>query len=151
MVYVPFVSSPPDVVEKMLEMAELRENDVLYDLGSGDGRILITAVKKFGVKKAIGVEVREDLVKTSREEIKKLGLEDKITIIHGDLYKTPIKDADVVTLFLTTSANERLKPKLENELKKGVRVVSHDYEIIGWKPIKVVNLGQHTIYLYTIK
>ncbi|MGP3667515.1 MAG: SAM-dependent methyltransferase [Candidatus Bathyarchaeota archaeon] len=151
MVYVPFVSSPPEVVEKMLEMAELHENDVLYDLGSGDGRILITAVKKFGVKKAVGIEVREDLVKASREEIKKLGLEDKIVIIHGDLYKIPIKDADVVTLFLTTSANERLKPKLENELKKGVRVVSHDYEVIGWKPVKVVNLGQHTIYLYTIK
>jgi len=151
MVYVPFISSPLEVVEKMLEMAELHEDDILYDLGSGDGRILITAVKKFGIKKAVGVEVREDLVKTSKEEIKKLGLEDKITIIHGDLYKVPIKDADVVTLFLTTSANERLKPKLESELKKGARVVSHDYEIIGWKPVKVVNLGQHTIYLYIIK
>jgi protein-L-isoaspartate O-methyltransferase len=146
--YVPFISSPPEVVKRMLEMAEVNENDVLYDLGSGDGRILITAVQQFKVKKAVGVEVREDLVKNSREEIRKLGLENHITIIHGDMYKVPIKDADVVTLFLTTSANERLKPKLEKELRDGVRVVSHDYEILGWKPVKVENIGQHTIYLY---
>ncbi|RLI05566.1 SAM-dependent methyltransferase [Candidatus Bathyarchaeota archaeon] len=151
MTYVPYISSPPEVVEKMLEMAEVSEKDALYDLGSGDGRILITAVKKFGVKKAVGVEVREDLVKNSREEVKKLGLEKYVTIIHGDFYNVPIQEADVVTLFLTTSANERLKPKLEKELKEGARIVSHDYEILGWKPVKVENLGQHTIYLYVLK
>ncbi|RJX16269.1 class I SAM-dependent methyltransferase [Candidatus Bathyarchaeota archaeon] len=146
--YVPFISSPPEVVKKMLELASVNDKDVLYDLGSGDGRILITAVQQFGVKKAVGVEVREDLVKNSREEIKRLGLENHITIVHGDMYKFPLHEADVVTLFLTTSANERLKPKLEKELKNGARVVSHDYEIIGWKPVKVENLGQHKIYLY---
>ena len=148
LVYVPFIASPPEVVRKMLEMAKAGDKDILYDLGSGDGRILITAVEEFGVKKAVGVEAREDLVKLSMEEVKRKGLEDRITIIHGDMHQVPIKEADVVTLFLTTSANERLKPKLERELKNGARVVSHDYEIIGWKPVKMENLGQHTIYLY---
>jgi tRNA A58 N-methylase Trm61 len=149
--YVPFISSPPEVVRKMLEIAQVREGEVVYDLGSGDGRILITAVQEFKAKKAVGVEAREDLAKNSMEEIKKAGLEDRITVIRGDLYQTPIVDADVVTLFLTTSANERLRPKLEKELGNGVRVVSHDYEIVGWKPEKVETLGQHTIYFYVVK
>ncbi|RLI26947.1 MAG: hypothetical protein DRO52_01625 [Candidatus Hecatellales archaeon] len=90
-------------------------------------------------------------MKTSQEEVRRRGLEDRITIIHGDMHQVPIGEADVVTLFLTTSANERLRPKLERELKEGVRVVSHDYEILGWKPVKVESLGQHTIYLYVFK
>ena len=151
MTYVPFIASPPEVVRRMLELAEAGDGDVLYDLGSGDGRILITAVEEFGVRKAVGVEAREDLVKTSQEEVRRRGLEDRITIIHGDMHQVPIGEADVVTLFLTTSANERLRPKLERELKEGVRVVSHDYEILGWKPVKVESLGQHTIYLYVFK
>ena len=151
MTHVPFIASPPEVVRKMLELAKVGSEDVLYDLGSGDGRILITAVEEFGVKKAVGVEAREDLVKTSTEEVRKRGLEDRITIIHGDMHQVPIGEADVVTLFLTTSANERLRPKLERELKDGARVVSHDYEILGWKPVKVESLGQHTIYLYIFR
>ena len=151
MTYVPFIASPPEVVKRMLELTKAKSDDILYDLGSGDGRILITAVEEFGVKKAVGIETREDLVKVSREEVKKRGLEDRITIIHGDFYQVPIGEADIVTLFLTTSANERLKPKLERELKDGVRVVSHDYEILGWKPVKVESLGQHTIYLYIFR
>ena len=148
MTYVPFIASPPEVVRRMLEMAKVGSGDVIYDLGSGDGRILITAVEEFGVQKAVGVEAREDLAKTSQEEVRKRGLEGKITIIHDDMHRVPIGEADVVTLFLTTSANERLKPKLERELRDGVRVVSHDYEILGWKPEKIESLGQHTIYLY---
>jgi cyclopropane fatty-acyl-phospholipid synthase-like methyltransferase len=151
MAYVPFIASPPEVVKRMLEMARVGSKDVIYDLGSGDGRILIAAVEEFGVQRAVGVEAREDLAKTSQEEVKRRGLEEKITIIHGDMHRIPISEADVVTLFLTTSANERLKPKLEKELRDGVRVVSHDYEILGWKPVKVESLGQHTIYLYIFR
>ena len=150
MSYVPFIASPPEVVKRMLELTEAKSDDVVYDLGSGDGRILITAVEQFGVKKAVGVESREDLVKVSREEVRR-GLEDRITIIHGDFHQVPIGEADIITLFLTTSANERLRPKLEREIKDGVRVVSHDYEILGWKPVKVESLGQHTIYLYVFR
>jgi len=151
MIYVPFIASPPEVVNRMLELLELRKSETLYDLGSGDGRILITAAQKFDVEKAVGVETREDLVKQSREEISKVGLEDRVQVIHGNLLEVPIGEADAVTLFLTTSANERLKPKLEKELKDSTRVVSHDYEITGWNPRRVENLEQHTIYLYEVK
>ncbi len=151
MIYVPFIASPPEVVNRMLELLELRKSETLYDLGSGDGRILITAAQKFDVGKAVGVETREDLVKQSREEISKVGLEDRVQVIHGNLLEVPIGEADAVTLFLTTSANERLKPKLEKELKDSTRVVSHDYEITGWNSRRVENLEQHTIYLYEVK
>lgn len=151
MIYVPFIASPPEVVNRMLELLELRKGETLYDLGSGDGRILITAAQNFGVGKAVGVETREDLVKQSREEISKVSLEDRVQVIHGNLLEAPIGEADAVTLFLTTSANERLKPKLEKELKDSTRVVSHDYEISGWNPRRVENLEQHTIYLYEVK
>lgn len=146
----PFIASPPEVVVKMLELLELRKGETLYDLGSGDGRILITAAQNFGVGKAVGVETREDLVKQSREKISAVGLEGKVQVIHGNLLEIAIGEADVVTLFLTTSANERLKPKLEKELKDGARVVSHDYEVTGWEPRRVENLDKHTIYLYTV-
>jgi len=148
MAYVPFIASPPEVVKKMLELVKIQGDETLYDLGSGDGRILITAIQDFNVKKAVGVEIRSDLVKTAREAITKLGLEDRITILHGDMLQTPISGADVVTLFLTTSANERVRPKLEKELRDGVRVVSHDYEVTRWKPLRVEDMGQHTLYLY---
>jgi len=151
MIYVPFIASPPEVVNKMLELLELRKGETLYDLGSGDGRILITAVQIFGVGRAVGVETREDLVKQSKEEISKMGLEGRVQVIHGNLLEVPIGEADAVTLFLTTSANERLRPKLEKELKSGARVVSHDYEITGWSPRRVENLEQHTIYLYVVE
>ncbi len=151
MIYVPFIASPPEVVNRMLELLELRKSETLYDLGSGDGRILITAAQKFDVGKAVGVETREDLVKQSREEISKVGLADRVQVIHGNLLEVPIGEADAVTLFLTTSANERLKPKLEKELKASTRVASHDYEITGWNPRRVENLEQHTIYLYEVK
>ena len=151
MIYVPFIASPPEVVNRMLKLLELHKGETLYDLGSGDGRILITAAQNFGVGKAVGVETREDLVKQSREEISKVGLEDRVQVIHGNLLEVPIGEADAVTLFLTTSANERLKPKLEKELKDSTRVVSHDYEISGWNPRRVENLEQHTIYLYEVK
>jgi tRNA A58 N-methylase Trm61 len=151
MVYVPFIASPPEVVAKMLELLELHKGETLYDLGSGDGRILVTAAQNFGVGKAVGVETREDLVEQSREEISRVGLEDRVQVIHGNLLEVPIGEADVVTLFLTTSANERLKPKLEKELKDGARVVSHDYEVTGWEPKRVENLDKHTIYLYVVK
>ncbi|MFH1328384.1 MAG: methyltransferase domain-containing protein [Candidatus Bathyarchaeota archaeon] len=148
MTYVPFISSPPDVVKRLLETAEIQEKDVLYDLGSGDGRIVITAVTQFKAKKAVGVEIRDDLVKNSREEISKQDLEDKVSILHGDIVRESVNEADVVTLFLTTSATERIRSKLEKELKEGVRVVTHDYEVVGWKPIRVEKMGQHKIYLY---
>jgi predicted RNA methylase len=139
----------------MLLMAGLRAGEVFFDLGSGDGRAVIMAVKDFGAR-AVGVELREDLVKKALSSIYENGLQDRITIVNGDIFNVDLASADVVFLYLTTSANEKVKPKLEAELKSGVRVVSHDYEIVGWKPVRVENFCEnpdlgypsHTIYLY---
>ena len=144
----PFVSSPLDVVRKMLEMAEARPEDVLYDLGSGDGRILIAAVQEFGLGKAVGVEIRPDLVKRAQEIVEENGLTDKIKILHKNIFEVDVSEADIVTLYLTTSGNNKLRPKLDKELKKKARVVSHDFSFSDWKPTKIENYGGHTIYLY---
>jgi len=139
----------------MLALAELRAGEVFFDLGAGDGRTVVMAVKEYGAR-AVGVELREDLVKKALGTVYELGLQDRITIVNGDMFGVDLTSADVVFLYLTTSANEKIKPKLESELKVGVRVVSHDYEIVGWKPVKVLNFCEnqtlgfpsHTIYLY---
>ncbi|MEM3383797.1 MAG: class I SAM-dependent methyltransferase [Nitrososphaerales archaeon] len=145
----PFVESPIQVVKKMLQLAEPKPGEILYDMGSGDGRILIIAAKEFNLR-CVGIEIRQDLFKRSLDEVKRLNLEDRIKIINADFFNVNISDADIVTLYLNSSANEKLRPKLEKELKVGTRVVSHDYEIKGWMPTKVVRndpIG-HNIYLY---
>jgi len=144
----PFVQTPLEVAKKMLDLSQIRTGEVLYDLGCGDGRLIILAAKEIGAK-ATGVELREDLIERARTEIKKLNLEDKVSVIQGNFFDVAISDADVVTLYLTSSANERLRPKLEAELKPGARVVSHDFKVPGWKPSAVYNeLLGHTIYAY---
>jgi len=139
----------------MLVLAELKPGEVFYDLGAGDGRTVIMAAQEFGAR-AVGIELREDLAKKALQTVYQLGLQDRVTILHSNLFDVDISPADVVFLYLTTSANEKVKPKLEAELKPGARVVSHDYEIVGWKPVKVEefcenpSLGypSHTLYLY---
>jgi tRNA A58 N-methylase Trm61 len=139
----------------MLILAQLKPGEVFFDLGTGDGRAVIMAAKDFGAR-AVGVELREDLVKKALSSVYEQGLQDRVTIVNGDMFGVDLSSADVVFLYLTTSANEKVKPKLEAELKHGVRVVSHDYEIVGWKPVKVENFCEnptlgypsHTIYLY---
>jgi predicted RNA methylase len=129
--------------------------EVFFDLGAGDGRTVIMAAKDFGAR-AVGVELREDLAKKALSTIYESGLQDRVTIVNGDMFNVDLRPADVIFLYLTTSANEKVKPKLEAELKQGVRVVSHDYEIGGWKPVKIENFCEnqtlgypsHTIYLY---
>jgi predicted RNA methylase len=151
----PFVPSPLPVIQHMLQLAELKPGEVLFDLGAGDGRTVIMAAKTFSAR-AVGVELREDLAKKALSTIHDNGLADRVTIVNGDMFNVNLTSADVVFLYLTTSANEKIRPKLETELKKGVRVVSHDYEIVGWKPVKVDNFCEnpqlgypsHTIYLY---
>ena len=151
----PFVPSPITVVQHMLKLADLKTGEVLFDLGAGDGRTVIMAAKTFGAR-AVGVELREDLAKKALSTIHDNGLADRVTIVNGDMFNVNLTSADVVFLYLTTSANEKIRPKLDNELKKGVRVVSHDYEIVGWNPVKVDNFCEnpqlgypsHTIYLY---
>ena len=146
----PFVSSPHDVVRKMLEVAKASRDDVLCDLGCGDGRILATAVKDFGIKAAVGYEIREDLFKAATSEIEKSNLKERVHIYNRDLFQADLKEATLITLYLTTYANERLKPKLRAEARPGTRVVSHDFMINGWKPTRKENYNEHTIYVYTI-
>jgi tRNA A58 N-methylase Trm61 len=139
----------------MLELAQLKKGEVLFDLGAGDGRTLIMAAKDFGAQ-AVGIELREDLAEKASTSIRELGLQDRIKIIQSDMFTVDVHAADVVFLYLTTSANEKVKPKLESELRSGARVVSHDYEILGWKPTKTENFCEnpqlgypsHTIYVY---
>lgn len=151
----PFVPSPTAVIRQMLELADLKAGEVIFDLGAGDGRTVIMAAKTFGAR-AVGVELREDLAKKALSTIHSNGLADRVTIVNGDIFGVNLSSADVIFLYLTTSANEKIRAKMENELKKGVRIVSHDYEIVGWKPTTVKNFCEnpklgypsHTIYLY---
>jgi len=153
----PFVATPTLVVRQMLILAEVKSGDVLYDLGSGDGRAVMMAAKDFGAT-SVGVELRDDLAKRALESIQKFNLTEKTQIIQKDIFNVDLSSADVVFLYLTTSANEKIKPKLEAELKSGTRVVSHDYEILGWKAKKVDNFCEnpklgypsHTLYVYEV-
>lgn len=151
----PFVTSPQRAVDKMLEMANLKAGETLYDLGCGDGRILIAAAKSYHVK-AVGIEISERLVKTAEDNVRSDGLEGQVKIIHGDFMKADLSNADVVTLYLMTAANEKLRPDLEKYLKKDARVVSYDYPIPGWTPVNQEETdpsrygNRHTIYLYQV-
>ncbi|HVY94297.1 MAG TPA: methyltransferase domain-containing protein, partial [Bryobacteraceae bacterium] len=132
---------------------DIKPGETVYDLGCGDGRIVITAATKFSAK-AVGVEIRRDIYEKTAAHVSKLGLAEQVHIVHGDALKTNLAPADVVTLYLLTSSNERLRPVLEAQLHKGARVVSHDFEIHGWKPEKtekvLVEGRPHMIYVYKI-
>jgi len=147
----PFVPTPEPVVERMLEAAELKPGETLYDLGCGDGRILFTAAQKFGAF-AVGVELSAKLVKETTDKANALGLGKQIKVVEGNLLDVNLRPADVVTIYLMRLSNERLKPNLRKQLKPGARVVSHDYEIMGWRPDRVekimVHQRAHTIYVY---
>ena len=153
----PFVATPTPVVRQMLILAKLKPGEVLYDLGSGDGRAVIMAAKDFGAT-SVGVELRDDLAQRALDNIQNLSLNEKTLILQKDIFNVDLSPANVVFLYLTTSANEKIKPKLEAELKSGTRVVSHDYEILGWKTKKVDNFCEnpklgypsHTLYVYQV-
>jgi len=147
----PFVPTPEPVVERMLEVGGLKAGETLYDLGCGDGRILFVAAQKFDAR-AVGVELSAKLVQQTNDKARALGLQDRVKVIEGNLLEVDVRAADVVTLYLQRLSNEKLKPILKKELKPGARVVSHDYEIMGWRPTTVdrvvVHQRAHTIYMY---
>jgi len=148
---VPYVPTPIEVVREMLKLAGLKPGEVVLDLGSGDGRVLVTAAKEFGAK-AIGVELRKDLIEKALANVEKERVRDKVVIIQGNFFDIKLPPADVIFLYLLTSVNERLRPKLEKETKPGTRIVSHDFEISGWKPHKIIEVRDggrtHRILLY---
>ena len=151
---VPFVPTPPEVVDRMLELAEVKKGDVVYDIGSGDGRIVISAAKKYGVR-AVGIEIDRDLVERSRAQAGVEGVDHLVEIRQQDALTADLTRATVVTLYMMPEFNAKLRPNLE-KLKPGARVVSHDFGIEGWAPAKVERLPggmlhNHTLYLWRIE
>lgn len=147
----PYVVSPQQIVDRMLEMADLKPGETVFDLGSGDGRILVTAVQRFHAK-AVGIEISDRLVDSTNDKILKLGIQNEARVIHGDFMEADLSTADVVTIYLATDANAMLRPNLEKYLRRGARVVSHEYTVPGWKPTLVdkdlPDAHGHVIYLY---
>ena len=149
---VPFVPTPTKVAQRMLELAKVTPSDVVYDLGSGDGRIVIMAAQKYGAH-AVGVELDTKRYQESSARIQELGLASKAKILHGDMFKADIHPATVVTLYLLTSVNSDIRPMLERQLRPGTRVVSHDFMMSGWTAEKTEEItandgSVHTVYLY---
>lgn len=151
----PYYPTPESVVERMLKFADLKPGEKLFDLGSGDGRIVVIAAQKFGAD-ATGIEIDAELAKQSAEKIRGLGLEKRAHIIHGDILRQDYSSADVLAVYLLPRSNERLRPMLEKQLRNGTRVVAHDFVFRGWTPereeyVEDDGAGRsHTIYLYVI-
>jgi len=145
----PYVPTPYEVVEKMLELAQVSEKDTVYDLGCGDGRIVIMAAEKYGAT-GVGVDYDPERVQEARAKVKEKGLEDKVTIILQDAMEVDVSPATVVTLYLLESSNALLKPNLEKYLKPGSRVVSHDFNMPGWKSKKIIHDKTEDYHYYTI-
>ncbi|HTX38905.1 MAG TPA: class I SAM-dependent methyltransferase [Bryobacteraceae bacterium] len=148
----PYIPTPEAIVDRMLDAAHIKPGETVYDLGSGDGRVVIAAAEKYGAR-AVGVEIRPDLCREAEARIKALGLQDRVTMVEGSALRVDLSPADVVTMYFLTSSNERLKPNLEH-MKPGSRVVSNEFPVKGWKPIEVVHVKtgsmEHSIYVYRI-
>lgn len=145
-----YVPTSSGVADAMLKLARVTANDVVYDLGSGDGRIVIAAAKKYGAR-GVGVELDAELVKEARKNAMKSGVSDRVTFVQEDLFKTNLSDATVVTLYLSNSINMRLRSLLQQQLKPGSRVVSHRFEMGDWKPDATVKLEGTSVHLWTIQ
>ncbi|HEY7450519.1 MAG TPA: methyltransferase domain-containing protein [Vicinamibacterales bacterium] len=144
-----YVPTPPEVVEAMLKVANVKAGDVVYDLGCGDGRIVVTAAQKYGAR-GIGIDIDPQRIKEANENVQKAGVGDRVKIMQADLFETPISEATVVTLYLLPSLNVKLMPKLMKELKPGTRIVSHAFDMGDWKPEQTLNVDGRTVYYWTI-
>jgi precorrin-6B methylase 2 len=144
-----YVPTPPEVVEAMLKVANVKKDDVVYDLGCGDGRIVVTAAQKYGAR-GIGIDIDPQRIKEANENVQKAGVGDRVKIMQADLFETPISEATVVTLYLLPSLNVKLMPKLMKELKPGTRIVSHAFDMGDWKPEQTINVDGRTVYFWTI-
>src|SRR5690606_741925 len=150
---VPYVPTPAMIVDEMLEMAQVDGDDVLYDLGSGDGRIPISAAQRFGTR-GVGIDLNPERVKEANEKAKQANVTDKVSFFEADLFEVDFSDATVITLYLFPEVNMKLRPKIL-QMKPGTRIVSHNYDMGDWKPqhtkkVKAPNGTQHTIYLWRV-
>ena len=144
-----FVPTPQEVVDAMLKLAKVSASDVVYDLGSGDGRIPITAARTYGAR-GVGIDIDPQRIKEATENLKTSGMGDKVRFLNQDLFTTNIGEATVVTLYLLPSLNLKVLPKLNAELKPGTRVVSHAFDMGDIKPQQTQNVNGRTIYLWTV-
>ena len=152
---VPYVPTPQEVVERMLELAQVKKGDVVYDLGSGDGRIVVTAAKKYGVR-AIGFEIDPERIRESAENIKKAGVGHLVEIRQQDIRTVDLSPASVLTMYLLPEVNLMIRPNIWKQMKPGSRVVSHDFDMGDWKPLKTENIKDgsswdHTLYLWHVE
>jgi tRNA G37 N-methylase Trm5 len=144
-----YVPTPHEVVDAMLKLADVKKGDVLYDLGSGDGRIPVAAAKKFGIR-AVGIDIDPQRIEEAKENAKKNGVAKLVEFRNEDLFKTRFSEATVVTLYLLPDLNVKLRPRLWAELKPGTRIVSHQFDMGNWKPERKVELNGRTIYLWRV-
>ena len=152
---VPYVPTPQEVVDRMLELAQVKKGDVIYDLGSGDGRIVVTAAKKYGVR-AIGFEIDPERIKESAANIKKAGVGDLVEIRQQDIRTVDLSPATVLTMYLLPEVNLMIRPNIWKQMKPGARVVSHDFDMGDWKPLKTEHIKDgsswdHTLYLWHVE
>src|SRR5688500_4236166 len=145
-----FVPTPPDVVDAMLKVAKVGKGDVLYDLGSGDGRIPITAAQKFGIARGIGIDINPERIKEANENLRKARVGDRVRFINADLFESNLSDATVVTLYLLPELNLKLLPKLLKEVKPGTRIVSHAFDMGTWEPEQALDVNGRKVYFWTI-
>ncbi len=149
----PYYPTPLSIVERMLDLVQLKPGEKMFDLGSGDGRIVVMAAQKYQAD-STGVELDQDLVESSTAKIRQLGLDKTAHIIYGDILKQNYASADVITVYLLPDSNLKLRPVLDGSLRKGTRIVAHDFEIGGWTPVKTVTIADdgegrsHTLFLY---
>jgi ubiquinone/menaquinone biosynthesis C-methylase UbiE len=146
----PFVPTKQEVVEEMLRVAGVKPGDVVYDLGCGDGRIVITAAQKFGAR-GVGIDIDPERISDANWYAKRAGVEKQVIFKLGDLFEADVSEATVVTLYLLPDMNARLRPKLLRDLKPGTRIVSHDFDMgPEWKPERTLRLGNDWIYFWTV-
>ena len=141
--------TPQPIVEDLLKMADVNRNDVVYDLGCGDGRFVITAAKKYGAR-GIGIDIDPERIKDSNRNAQIAGVQDKVKFIEGDLFESDFREATVVALYLLPDLNMQLRPKLLQELKPGTRVVSHEFDLYDWQPDKMGRLGRNKYYFWVV-
>ena len=145
-----YVPTPHEAVDAMLKVAKVGKTDIVYDLGSGDGRIPIAAVQKYNAQRAVGIDINPIRIKEAEANLKAANVGDRVRFLNEDLFEAKIGDATVITLYLLPSLNVKLLPKLLAEVKPGTRVVSHAFDMGSWKPQQTLNAGGSTIYFWTI-
>lgn len=144
-----YVPTPQVVVEGMLDLAGVTAKDVVYDLGCGDGRLVVTAAKKYGAR-GVGIDINPERIQESNDNVRQAGVQDKVTIRNEDLFEADIKEATVVTLYLLESLNTKLRPKLWADLKPGTRIVSHTFKMGNWKPEKETTVDGRYLYFWRV-